>query len=244
MRAPRTVHVVEILRDQLPSALGTEAMPGTEAWSLRDVRTEYLFDRAVATLTLACEDHTLRAHLFPQFALREPAARTPHFDLYHRDGAIEPHAKRDRALIVQLVAWLDEVLPRGVPVSLEEPGGPRPPELPAPIATLLPALETGLRAAIASGAHKGLEGWSLETVAVEYYVFETVPFLRMSSGTNGLKIYLLPRGTEALAHFRTSRFDVAYDEDQRGSTYAHHYAALEALTAWLEATFPAAPAAS
>ncbi len=244
MRAPRTVHVVEILRDQLPSALGTEAMPGTEGWTLRDVRSEQLFERAVTTLTLACEDHSLRAHLFPQFALREPCARTAHFDLYHRDGAIEEHAKRDRALVVQLVAWLDEALPRAVPVSFEEQGGPRPPELPAPIATLLPALEEGLRAAIASGAHKGLDGWSLDTVAVEYYVFETVPFLRMSRGTNGLKIYLLPRGTEPLAHFRTSRFDVAYDEDQRGSTYAHHVTALEALVAWLEATFPAAPAAS
>ena len=105
MRAPRTVHVIEILRDQLPSALGTEAMPGTEGWTLRDVRSEQLFERAVTTLTLACEDHSLRAHLFPQFALREPCARTAHFDLYHRDGAIEEHAKRDRALVVQLVAW-------------------------------------------------------------------------------------------------------------------------------------------
>lgn len=244
MRAPRAVHVVEILRDQLPAALGTAAMPGTESWSLHDVRTENLFEHAVVTLTLACEDHTLRAHLFPQYALRAPCARTPQFDLYHRDGAIEAQAKRDRALVEQLVAWLDETLPRGVPVSLEEPGGPRPVELPAHIATLLPALEEGLRAVMASGAQKGLDGWSLDAVAVEYYVFETVPFLRMSRGANGMKIYLLPRGTEPLAHFRTSRFDVAYDEDQRGSTYAHHFAALEALTAWLEATFPAAPAAT
>ncbi len=243
MRAPRAVHVVEVIRDQLPSALGTEAMPGTEGWSLHDVRTERLFDRAVVTLTLACEDHTLRAHIFPHYTLREPCARTAQFDLYHRDGAIEQHATRDRALLRQLVAWLDEALPRAAPLSLEEPGGPRPPDLSGPIATLLPALEEGLRAAMSSGALKGLEEWSLETVAVEYYLFETVPFLRLSRGSNGLKIYLLPRGTEPLAHFRTSRFDVAYDEDQRGSTYAAHVAALEALVAWLEATFPA-PAAS
>lgn len=243
MKAPRAVHVIEILRDQLPSALGTEAMPGTEGWSLRDVRSELFFDRAVVTVTLACEDHTLRAHLFPQYALREPCARTAHFDFYHRDSAIEQHATRDRALIKQLVVWVDEALPRATPLSLDEPGGPRPPDLPAPIATLLPALEDGLRAAMSSGALGGLEGWSLDAVAVEYYLFETVPFLRMSHGSNKLKIYLLPRGTEPLAHFRTSRFDVAYDEDQRGSTYAAHVAALEALVAWLEATFPA-PAAS
>lgn len=244
MRAPRAVHVVEILREQLPSALGTEAMPGTEGWSFFDVRTEHLFDRAVATLTLACEDHTLRVHLFPHHTLRAPCARTAHFDLYHRDGAIGAQAKRDRALLEQLVAWLDETLPRAAPVSFEEQGGPRPPELPAAIATLLPALEEGLRAVIASGAQKGLEGWSLDTVSVEYYLFTTVPILRMSQGASGLRIYLLPRGTEALAHFRTSRFDVAYDEDQRGSTYANHVTALEALSAWLEATFPAPPAAS
>lgn len=241
MRAQRTVHLVEFLREQLPAALGTATMPGTEGWSLHDLRTEYLFEKAVVALTLAHDVRTLRVQFFPQYALREPCARTPHFDLYHPVVALDPHAKSNRALLEQLVIWLAESLPRAAPVSFDEPGGPRPPTLPAPLAAMLPALEDGLRAAMTSGTPNGFADWSLDAVAVEYYLFETVPFLRLSRGGNGLRIYLLPRGTEPLAHFRTSRFDVAYDEDQRGSTYANHYAALETLTAWLEANFPGTP---
>jgi len=231
-------HVVETLRAELPAAIDTGAMPGAAGWALRDVRTERLFDRAVVTLTFTREGQSVRTHLFPTYALADPAARIRHFDLYHRDDLLEGHAPRAQALLAGLLSWLDQRFAEASEVSLLDPSAPATPAPPPEIAAVIAGLTEKLPALLAS---EGLAGWSLTRIGIERFQFLYVPRVDLARGGDALHLYLLPRGTEEKCHFHTARFDMVYDEDARGSTYTRHHAAMEQIVSWLEATFPAAP---
>ena len=241
MNAPGVdaLHVVETLRAELPAAITSGAIPGAEGWSLGDVRTERLFDRAFVTLTFTREAQSLRAHLFPTHALADPAARIRHFDLYHRDDLLAGHAPRAQALLAGLLRWLDERFAEANEVSLHDPAAPATPGAPPEIAAVVAGLTAGLPALLASAP---LAGWSLTRVGIERFQFLYVPRFDLARGGDSLHLYLLPRGTEEKCHFHTERFDLVYDEDARGSTYKRHHAAMDHIVAWLAATFPA-PAA-
>ena len=93
--------VVETLKQKLPDALGTAAMPGTEGWSLDSVRTERFFGHAVVSLTLVSGDRRHDFHLFPANSLEEPYYRDDRFDFVYIDNADENRGKRDRAVVDQ-----------------------------------------------------------------------------------------------------------------------------------------------
>ena len=87
-----------------PSALGTEAMPGTEGWSLHDVRTEHLFDRAVVTLTQQYAN--MGPHLLPHAHLIEWPRRAA------ATLGITP-----RVLPIRGGTGVDPFLQRGIPIG-------------------------------------------------------------------------------------------------------------------------------
>jgi hypothetical protein len=231
MNAPDAdaLHVVEALRAELPAAMRSGAVSGAEGWSLRDVRTEHVFERPVATLTLTREGHSLRAHLFPMHALANPYARIRHFDLYHLDDLLPGHEPAAQALLDGLLHWLDRTLVGATNVSFLDPAAPEAPAAPPETAAVLATLREGLPALLATEA---LAGWSLTRLGVERFRRMYVPRIDLArAGNNALRLFLLPRGTEETCHFHTERFDMVYDDDARGSTYSRNHAVMEHFAA-------------
>jgi len=240
--------VVETLKQKLPDALGTAAMPGTEGWSLDSVRTERFFGHAVVSLTLVSGDRRHDFHLFPANSLEEPYYRDDRFDFVYIDNADENRGKRDRAVVDQFVRWLGVTFrPRTrqlAPIPLADAPAPPPPPSPDDL-RLLDALSSSLEAALRDAARPALSGWTIDSVALEPFRDRPTPTLRVSKGGAALRLQLLPAGSDKDAFFRTDRFDVLYDDDDKGSGFTKSHTVLEALVAWLGEAFPApaAPAA-
>ncbi len=238
--------VAETLRQKLPAALGSPSMPGTEGWALESVRVERFFGHPVVSVGLACGDRRHDFHLFPPGALEEPYYRDEHLDFVYIEDAQESRGRRDRAVIDQFVRWLGATFRSRArqlsPIATAEatPAAPAPPT-PAELA-LLDALSSGLEAALRAGSLPALAGWALDGVALEPFRDRPTPTLRLSQGARSLRVQLLPGGSDPAAFFRTARFDVLYDDDERATGYTRDHAALEALVGWLDEAFPAAPA--
>lgn len=235
--------VAEALKQKLPASLGTPSMPGTEGWSLESVRVERFFGHPVVSIGLTGNDRRHDFHLFPANALEEPYYRDEHFDFVYIDDAQENRGRRDRAVIDQFVRWLGATFrPRTrklSPIATAEVKPPPPaPPTPAEIA-LLDTLGSGLAEALRTSSLPALAGWTLRSVALEPFRDRPTPTLELSQDNHALRVYLLPSGSNREAFFRTSRFDVLYDDDERASNYTHNHAALEALVEWLDATFSA-----
>jgi hypothetical protein len=229
--------VIETLRARLPAAMRAGQISGAENWLLRDVRTERIFDRAVATLTFTREGHSLRAHLFPTHALANPYARIRHFDLYHLDDHLPDHEPAAEALLDGVLNWLDETLADARDVSFIHPSEPLDPPTPPATASLLAALRKQLPALLATPP---LAGWSLTDLRIERFRRLHVPRIDLAQpGQRSLGLFLLPRGTEESCHFRTASFDMVYDDDGQGRTYTRNHETMEHIVAWLDATFPA-----
>lgn len=236
--------VVETLKLKLPTALGTAAMPGTEGWSIDSVRTERFFGHAVVSLTLVCGERRHDFHLFPANSLEEPYYRDDRFDFVYIDNADENRGKRDRAVVDQFVRWLGVTFrPRTrqlAPIPLADAPAPPPPPSPDDL-RLLDDLSTRLEAALRDGERPALAGWSIDSVALEPFRDHPTPTIRVSRSGSALRLQLLPAGSDKDAFFRTDRFDVLYDDDDKGSGFTQDHGPLEAVVAWLGATFPADP---
>ncbi|MFM7298231.1 MAG: hypothetical protein ACKO4Q_13550, partial [Planctomycetota bacterium] len=208
---------------------------GAENWLLRDVRTERIFDRAVATLTFTREGHSLRAHLFPTHALATPYARIRHFDLYHLDDHLPDHEPAAEALLDGVLNWLDETLADARDVSFIDPSEPLDPPTPPAIASLLATLREQLPVLLATPP---LAGWSLADLRIVRFRRLHVPRIDLAHpDQQSLKLFLLPQGTEKSCHFRTASFDMVYDDDGQGRTYTRNREMMEHIVAWLGDAF-------
>lgn len=238
MNAPGVdaLHLVQTLRNELPTALRSGMVSGAEGWSLREVLTEHLFEQAMVTLVFTREGHSLRVHLFPTHALAQPYARIRHCDLYHRDDMVPGHEPFAAALLDGLLHWLDHTLAAVRDVSFLDPEAPMAPVVPPETLSLLTALREQLPSLLAM---EPLTGWSLAHVGAERFQRLYVPRIDLTGeGKGALRLFLLPRGTEENCHFRTARFDMVYDDDAHGSVYTRHHGVMEHIAAWLDAHFP------
>lgn len=241
MNAPGVdaLHLVQTLRDELPLAMQSGTVLGAEGWSLRDVRTEHMFERAIVTLVFVREGHSLRVHLFPTHALADPYARIRHCDLYHRDDTLPGHEPLATAFLDGFLRWLDHTLATVRDVSFLDPAAPAVPEVPPEALSLLATLREKLPELLTTEA---LAGWSLVDAGIERFQRLYVPRIDLAGeGRGALRLFLLPRGTEDHCHFRTARFDMVYDDDARGSVYTRHHTVMEHFASWLDGHFPAVP---
>lgn len=235
--ADEPLEIVADLKSRGLKVLGSDAVPRSEGWTLRDVLCKRVVGDFLTAPVSAPGGRTQRARLLQPSAHDARGARMERFD-FVCDATRKGHRLADLSVKNGLARWFADATGDTPCDPPEAPTVSVPPKASAALTAEVKSIGDAPSRALTSGEVTGFAGWSSAVVAVAAFPAGLVPSAARARGEHALSVHLLPSGGDGMALCGTDRFAVV-DGDPRSAEGDRDSAGIEGVVAWLRKAFPA-----